>query len=252
MLLLFHALIRHAAIKQKNFDPNNATVEEIIEEVTAISPPLLEYLRTASDAEFLERFPIRYGSGGPPDYFHELCQTIWEHDKTFSPEGLEEYLASKDDKRIQDAETTIKFIETRATEIVFSYFRKIHGTNYWNYVGTKDMRVKAYERQQEETPEKQLELEAYLDFIDKKRIIEKPENWNVFKLYFDIPLPNEKGYAKNLKWMDRLNELRRIVAHPHRRAFKTEDLGFLEWIRKAFEEKLLAANSTEAPVPATS
>jgi DNA sulfur modification protein DndB len=112
------------------------------------------------------------------------------------------------------------------------------------------MRVKAYERQQEEVPEKQLELEVYLDFIDKKRIIEKNENWNVFKLYFDIPLRGEKGYAKNLKWMDRLNELRRVVAHPHKRAFKVDDLEFLEWIRKAFEEKLLAVGAEEAAASA--
>jgi len=106
------------------------------------------------------------------------------------------------------------------------------------------MRVKAYERQQEDAVEKQLELEAYLDFIDKKKIVEK--NYDAFKAYFDIPLHGEKGYAKNLKWMDRLNELRRIVAHPHKRAFKSEDLEFLEWIRKEFEKKLLAVGADEA------
>jgi DNA sulfur modification protein DndB len=106
--------------------------------------------------------------------------------------------------------------------------------------------VKAYERQQEDAPEKQLELDAYLDFIDKKKIIEKSENWTAFKPYFDIPLPGEKGYAKNLKWMDRLNELRRVVAHPHKRAFKSDDLAFLEWIKGAFEEKLLSVGNESA------
>ncbi len=140
----------------------------------------------------------------------------------------------------------MKFIENRVTEIVISYFKKLHGSNYWNYIGTKEMRVKAYERQQEEAPEKQLELDAYLDFIDKKKIIEKNENWNAFKPYFDIPIRGEKGYAKNLKWMDRLNELRRIVAHPHKRSFKSDDLEFLEWIKKAFEEKLLAISTEDS------
>jgi DNA sulfur modification protein DndB len=129
--------------------------------------------------------------------------------------------------------------ENRVTDIVISYFKKIHGSNYWNYIGTKEMRVKAYERQQEYPPEKQLELEAYLDFIDKKKIIEKQDHWSTFKQVFDIPMPGEKGYSKNLKWMDRLNELRRVIAHPHKRAFKSDDLEFLEWIRKAFEESYL-------------
>ena len=83
-----------------------------------------------------------------------------------------------------------------------------------------------------------------MDFIDKKKLVEK--NYEAFKTYFDIPLAGEKGYAKNLKWMDKLNELRRIVAHPHKRAFKSEDLEFLEWIRREFERRLLAAGANEA------
>ena len=246
ILMLFNATIKRAESKHKNFDASNATPEEIVVEAAAVAKPLIEYLRSVSDAEFMERFAVRYGSGGPMDYFHELSQTIWEQDKHFEPEGLSEYIASKDEQRIKDAESTIKFIESRVTEIVINYFKKIHGgANYWNYIGTKEMRVKAYERQQEEPPEKQLEIDAYLDFIDKKRIIEKAENWSVFKPYFDIPLQGEKGYAKNLKWMDRLNELRRIVAHPHKRAFKPDDLVFLEWIKKAFEEKLLSVQDRD-------
>src|SRR6266446_3109757 len=86
---------------------------------------------------------------------------------------------------------------------------------------THPIRLKAYERQQSDELDKQLDIEAYLDFIDKKKIIEKQENWDVFKKYFNIPLPGEKGQAKNLRWMDRLNELRRVVAHSHKRAFKS-------------------------------
>jgi DNA sulfur modification protein DndB len=103
------------------------------------------------------------------------------------------------------------------------------------------MRVKAYERQQTDEPDKQLDIEAYLDFIDKKKIIEKSENWETFKRYFNIAVPGDKGQAKNLRWMDRLNELRRVVAHSHKRAFKSDDLDFLEWIRAEFEKRLLEA-----------
>jgi DNA sulfur modification protein DndB len=246
LLMLFNATVKRAESKRRNFDSSNAAPEEIVVEAVAVAKPLMEYLSSVSDAEFIERFAVRYGSGGPMDYFYELSQTIWEQDKHFEPEGLSEYIASKDEQRIKDAESTLKFIENRVTEIVINYFKKIHGPHYWNYIGTKEMRVKAYERQQEEPPEKQLELDVYLDFIDKKKIIEKSENWSVFKPYFDIPLQGEKGYAKNLKWMDRLNELRRIVAHPHKRAFKPDDLAFLEWIKKTFEEELLSIQDKDA------
>jgi DGQHR domain-containing protein len=150
MLLMFDSLIKHAAAKRKNFDPSNATPAEIVDEAARVAKPLIERLGDISDSEFLERFSEKYGSGGPLDYFYELSQIIWEKDKSFAPEGLAEYVASKDEKRIKEAETTIKFIENRVTDIVLDYFKKLHGSNYWNYIGTKEMRVKAYERQQEE------------------------------------------------------------------------------------------------------
>jgi DNA sulfur modification protein DndB len=243
LLLLFEATIEHAIAEKRGFDPSNAPPGEIVDEAITICKPLIEVLRAIPDDQFIERFSGKYGSGGPSEYFYELSQIIWSENKKFNPEGLEEHIASKDDKRIKQAESTIRFIESRVSDFIIDYFKKLHGPNYWNYIGTKEMRVKAYERQQEYPPEKQLELEAYLDFIDKKKIIEKQEHWSTFKPVFDIPLSGEKGYAKNLKWMDRLNELRRVVAHPHKRAFKTEDLEFLEWIRKAFEEKLLSIDT---------
>jgi len=167
MLLLLDAAIEHARARRKSFDANNATANEIVDEVMTIVQPLINFLHDAPDADFLERFAGKYGSGGPPEYFFELSQEIWERDKSFVPQGLAEYIASKDEKRIKEAESTIKFIENRITEIVISYFKKVHGASYWNYIGTKEMRVKAYERQQEDAPEKQLELEAYLDSSPK-------------------------------------------------------------------------------------
>jgi DNA sulfur modification protein DndB len=243
LLLLFDALIKHAEQTKKAFDPRNVKPEEIIAEVMEICKPMIEFIRKSPDDKFVERFGVKYGSGGPTVYFYELSQIIWNKNNSFKPEGLEEYLHSKDDRRVKEAGETIKFIESRMTDIIVNYFKKMHGSNYWNYIGTKEMRVKAYERQQEEAPEKQLELEAYLDLIDKKKIVEKSDHWSVFKPIFDIPLPGEKGYSKNVKWMDRLNELRRIVAHPAKRAFKSDDLEFLEWIRKEFGERLLSPDA---------
>ena len=241
LLLLLDALIKYGISKSRGFDVANAEPKEIIEEVKELGKPLISYLSTVSDSDFRQKFAGKYGSGGPPEYFYELCHVIAQQDKEFSPPGLEEYLDLKDDLRIQDAEATIKYIELRATEIIVGYFKKLHGDKYLSYMCTKDMRVKAYDRQQEQPPEKQLDLEAYLDLIDKKKIIDKPENWKVFKAYFDIPMRGEKGYAKNLKWLDQLNELRRVAAHPSpKRAFKSDDLEFLEWIRGAFEQKLLS------------
>ena len=56
MLLLFFALIKHAEGKQRNFDPTNATSEEIVQRALAFGGPFLSYLETTPDALFLGRF----------------------------------------------------------------------------------------------------------------------------------------------------------------------------------------------------
>ena len=48
---------------------------------------------------------------------------------------------------------------------------------------------------------------------------------------FNIPEPGEKGYAKNIKWIERLNELRRIPSHPsENRHFKVDDFDYIDYI----------------------
>jgi DNA sulfur modification protein DndB len=240
LLMLLNALIGYTESKKKNFDARNASPEEIIDAILPLMSPLAKYLQNEPNTSFKERFGrTKYGSGGPPTYFYELSQIIHDADSTFSPDGLLEHIASKDNERVETAAKTISFIENRVSDIIFDHFKKLHGDKYWNQIGTPQMRVKAYERQQSDEPDKQLDIEAYLDFIDKKKIIEKQENWDVFKKYFNIPLPGEKGQTRNLRWMDRLNELRRVVAHSHKRAFTSDDLDFLEWIRSEFEARLL-------------
>ena len=68
----------------------------------------------------------------------------------------------------------------------------------------------------------------------------------MFKPVFSIPEPGEKGQAKNLKWMERINELRRIPAHPAKeRKYKVEDFEYIDFIYDAFTKRLLAAMDTK-------
>lgn len=53
--------------------------------------------------------------------------------------------------------------------------------------------------------------EAYLNLIDLKTIMEK--NWKLFEPYF-AALGRHGGRDKCLAFMDRLNEIRRLIGHP--------------------------------------
>jgi hypothetical protein len=84
-----------------------------------------------------------------------------------------------------------------------------------------------------------LPLENYLDVVDFKKVIENKQNWNYFKPLFNIPEPGEKGTAKNIKWFDRLNELRRIPAHPtETRHFKVEDFEYLDYLHEELHNRV--------------
>ena len=87
--------------------------------------------------------------------------------------------------------------------------------------------------------EDRLPLENYLSFIEYKKIVENKTNWPLFKPVFDIPEPGEKGYSKNIRWMERINELRRIPAHPtEKRHYKTTDFEYIDFIHEEFSGRV--------------
>jgi len=73
----------------------------------------------------------------------------------------------------------------------------------------------------------------------------------MFKPVFNIPEPGEKGQAKNLKWMERVNELRRIPAHPAKeRKYRVEDFEYIDFIYDEFSQRLLTAMDADVPTVA--
>ena len=62
---------------------------------------------------------------------------------------------------------------------------------------------------------------------------------SLFKPLFNIPEPGEKGYSKNVRWMERINELRRIPAHAtEKRNYKAADFEYINFIYEEFMQRL--------------
>jgi hypothetical protein len=95
-----------------------------------------------------------------------------------------------------------------------------------------DVYTDAVKRQREHYQEEheELALERFLFFIDLKTIIK--ENWDSFKSTFQIDPKLNKD--KNLKWLDRLNRIRKIVSH-YKREVNDVELAFVrdkdDWVR---------------------
>ena len=84
-----------------------------------------------------------------------------------------------------------------------------------------------------------LQPRSEADFIEYKKIVENKLHWSLFKDVFDIPHPGEKGYSKNVRWMERVNELRRIPAHStESRHYKVDDFEYIDYIHSEFTRRL--------------
>lgn len=116
---------------------------------------------------------------------------------------------------------------------------------YWDKgVTDKAVKAEAYKRSLDVEVEERLPLETYLEMVEMKKIVENKQNWLLFKRVFNIPEPGEKGLAKNLKWMDRINELRRIPAHPAReRHYKVEDFEYIDFIHDELMRRIKEAQA---------
>ncbi|PZR73352.1 MAG: hypothetical protein DLM73_10915 [Chthoniobacterales bacterium] len=233
----------------KYWEVNSATTardmsaEEVISDLEEYLEPIVDFLKNASDEKMESTFKVPFGSGGPPEYYFRLCKIIKNRIADFEPEGMESWEAEQSQENISAADRKIKEIVISVQHHLFRVLRGVYGEEkdaYWHKgISDKTMKADAYKRSLDADDDSRLPLENYLDVIDYKKIIESKANWPYFKPLFDIPEPGEKGFAKNVKWLDRLNELRRIAAHPSKeRSYKLEDFEYIDYVYDQLQQKL--------------
>jgi DGQHR domain-containing protein len=236
-------------------DAREMAVEDIMIEVEEYLKPLLEFIETSNASQIKTAFQVPFGSGGPPEYYYRLCKIIKARYSDFQPDGMEQWEEEQSEDRIREADTRLKQIVSDMRDHIFNVFRSVYGeinNLYWERgVTDKAVKAAAYNRSLDTDIEERLPLETYLEVVEMKKVVESRNNWPLFKSTLNIPEPGEKGLAKNLKWMERINELRRIPAHPAReRHYKVEDFEYIDFIYAALTARLKEAKTN--PVSAES
>ena len=234
-------------------DPREMRIEEMLLEIEEYMSPILKFLERSDEANIKMAFQVPFGSGGLPEYYYRLCRRVRDTFPDFQPEGLEDWEAAQSEERIQTCDQKLRDIIVEMQKYIFDVFRKVHGEAkdaYWDKgLPDKGLKAKAYERSLDDEVEDRLPLETYLDVIDFMTIVEHKQNWPLFKPVFNIPELGEKGHAKNLKWMKRVNELRRIPAHPsEKRHYKVEDFDYVDFIHSEFFGRLREAQRNSESV----
>ncbi|KHK64252.1 DGQHR domain-containing protein [Pseudomonas frederiksbergensis] len=237
-LYLLQALIEHIETS-RNLDAKELSTEELILELDDFTPPLINFLKAQTIQKMEAQFKVQFGSGGPREYFFRLCKIIKDETENFNPLGLIEWEEESSEDRISTADRKLKEINIVVQLSLFNRLKQEFGESYWEKgISDKEIKSKAY-RKSLDDESSSLPLENYLDFIEYKKIVEKKEVWQLFKPVFNIPEPGEKETAKNLSWMEKINELRRIPAHATaQRTYKLEDFDYIDYVHLQLETRV--------------
>lgn len=216
---------------------------KLTEAIFPVLEPVLNFIGRKT-VEVDKTLTVPFGSGGPKELLLRLSRIIRSDFSDFEPDGYEDWERSQSDELRRTADQQIQQINILVQKHIFTVFKRMYGDEknaYWEKgVTNKEMKTKAYGKSLDE-PDEELPLETYLDFIEFKKIVESKERWQLFRDVMDIPINGAKGQAKNLDWMERVNELRRIPAHAaEQRNYKSEDFSLLDNVSSTLESRISA------------
>jgi DGQHR domain-containing protein len=239
-------------LDSKGFNSETAPEDAILEKLLPLIAPILMYVKSATDSDVQERFGRKFGEGGVKDYFFNLCELIAADEQAFGPNEFKEYMTAKNDERYEAANADVNRLAKRIVDHVYETLVNVYGTTrsaggeeaYWEEgISNAKAKTEAYSKRQQNSPEKRLNVFAYLDLLDLRDIVRQAINWSHFEAVFSIPMPDEqKGKKYYIQWMEEFNELRRIPGHPTKlRPYREADYEFLEWLKRELLPRLDAA-----------
>lgn len=236
---LIGELVRHLEAKER-IHAIDLDVDELVSQLQPYLEPILQFIREQNDEGFEAKFKVPFGSGGPPRYFFALVELVRRVDETFEPEGFEEFIQTISDEVSQRADRDVKWLQTVVPAYIIAGLHNLYGSKFFEKGVPPQIQLDCQRKRIDDDPDDQLPIETYLDWIHLKKIADQKEHRGEFPA-LSIPLPGERaGKAFYTEWFDRINEIRRISAHPAGRFYRQEDIDTLDAIMKSIREKLPA------------
>lgn len=129
----------------------------------------------------------------------------------FAPEGLALALEAEAANARQRAYAILERLERKLFKVVIETAKEEYGEEdgLWWYEGVpENVRTKAAVRMEADQAKRGSAKESYLDLLDFKDIASK--NWELFK---DLLSRGSGKKEQQLRWIDQLNDIRKIVMH---------------------------------------
>ncbi|MFH1805440.1 MAG: DGQHR domain-containing protein [Pseudomonadota bacterium] len=237
---LLGELISYAATEEK-FSPIEAELDELYPTLGNYLVPVSEFLSQASDEEFSKRFKVPFGSGGDIRYFFKLVELVRKTHPNFSPEGYEDYIQTLSNEAINQADRAVKWIQRVVPLYVIDQLKELYKEAYFDRGVPSEIQKSCQSKRIDAGPDSPLPVETYLEWLNVKKIVEQKDLRKHFSPALSIKLEDEQnGREIYLKWFDKINEIRRIPAHPSGRQYKMDDIDFLRRISNQLSNQLPA------------
>jgi len=235
---LLGELVRFSA-REDNFDPIEAELDELFNSIQGYVKPVWDFIETANDDAFADRFKVPFGSGGQAQYFFRLVDLVRSQTPGFAPEGYEEFIQTVSDESVRQANDDVLWIQKIVPEYVMSELANKYGDQFFELGVPKEIQKACQSKRIDDSVEEQLPVEHYLDWLQIRKIVEQRDIRDLFKDTLSIQMDDEKkGRHMYVAWFDRVNEIRRVSAHPAGRQYRDEDIAFLRTVVETLSTQL--------------
>ena len=190
---------------------------------------LIEFFRSASTQEIQSFRRIGSSLTAVRQQAFGIEAHINRRMPNFKPTGLQEYLESRDEAGTEEAAAKVTKIHRRLHGFVIGTLKGHYGTEakiWW----TKGIPLKIRQqctaeweaKNREGEEESQLYLISYIEICHN--------NWDLVKAIISLDANNKNNKRANTKWMQDLNEIRKITTHPERGVLTTDQVTFVNEI----------------------
>jgi DNA sulfur modification protein DndB len=228
LLFVLKAIIDH--IDKKAIENNTNRVvdlktDDIIYEIKIYTQPIVNFFKTASPGK-IQDYRKKVGHSGHLDCSFGMMEQINKEFPDFINAGLEDYLKETKSQSNETAKITVPKIQLIIAHNIISSLKREFGDDedgWWLKGIPRSIRLKVAQRR-EDDPTRPAFEESF-DLIDYKQVI--LDNWSLFGEKYSKGKGNKKI---KMSWMDKLNTIRRKVAHPERGRVAIDELKFLNEI----------------------
>ena len=187
---------------------------------------LVEHFTGATTEEYEAFRGIGSSLAGVRKQANELEALIHKALPEFGPTELLKYLESRDEEGTKQADGNVRRIHGMLYVYVIQALKQHHGDEgdvWWTEGVPYNIRRRCAIAYEEKNRDGAIEQNLFL--VDYINIC--IQNWSVVKDVVSLDAKDKENKRANTKWIKKLNDIRRITAHPERGVLDTDQVAFV-------------------------